>query len=88
MPANVIMPALELAQETGKLLHWIKSPGDMVRKGPAAPLLPHPRLAERGFVLLPLREIKPDWRHPVSGRSLDEMITAMPPGQIVRPLPL
>src|SRR5690348_17298916 len=33
MPANVIMPALELAQETGKLLHWIKSPGDMVRKG-------------------------------------------------------
>ncbi len=62
--------------------------GDMVRKGPAAPLLPHPRLAERGFVLLPLREIKPDWRHPVSGRSLDEMITAMPPGQIVRPLPL
>jgi len=33
MPANVIMPALELAQETGKLLRWIKAPGDMVRKG-------------------------------------------------------
>jgi pyruvate dehydrogenase E2 component (dihydrolipoamide acetyltransferase) len=27
------MPALELAQETGKLLRWIKAPGDMVRKG-------------------------------------------------------
>jgi len=33
MATNVIMPALELAQETGKLLRWIKGPGDTVRKG-------------------------------------------------------
>ena len=33
MPTNVIMPALELAQETGKVLRWIKSPGDTVQKG-------------------------------------------------------
>ena len=33
MATNVIMPALELAQETGKLLRWIKAPGDAVRKG-------------------------------------------------------
>jgi len=33
MPTNVIMPALEMAQETGKVLRWIKSPGDRVRKG-------------------------------------------------------
>jgi pyruvate dehydrogenase E2 component (dihydrolipoamide acetyltransferase) len=33
MPANVIMPALELAQETGKVLHWLKAPGDRVSKG-------------------------------------------------------
>ena len=33
MATNVIMPALELAQETGKLLRWIKTPGDTVRKG-------------------------------------------------------
>ena len=30
---HVIMPALELAQETGKLLRWIKAAGDTVRKG-------------------------------------------------------
>jgi len=35
MPTQVIMPALELAQETGKVLRWIKAPGDMVRKGDA-----------------------------------------------------
>jgi pyruvate dehydrogenase E2 component (dihydrolipoamide acetyltransferase) len=33
MPATVIMPALELAQETGKVLRWIKHPGDTVSKG-------------------------------------------------------
>jgi len=33
MPASVIMPALELAQETGKVLRWLKSPGEAVQKG-------------------------------------------------------
>jgi pyruvate dehydrogenase E2 component (dihydrolipoamide acetyltransferase) len=33
MPANVIMPALELAQETGKVVRWLKSPGQPVVKG-------------------------------------------------------
>ncbi|HET7339863.1 MAG TPA: biotin/lipoyl-containing protein, partial [Methylomirabilota bacterium] len=33
MPTTVIMPALELAQETGKVLRWLKAPGDRVAKG-------------------------------------------------------
>src|SRR2546428_3539821 len=33
MPTDVIMPALEMAQETGKVLKWLKAPGDAVRKG-------------------------------------------------------
>jgi len=33
MAATVIMPALELAQETGKVLRWLKAPGDRVAKG-------------------------------------------------------
>jgi pyruvate/2-oxoglutarate dehydrogenase complex dihydrolipoamide acyltransferase (E2) component len=33
MATNVIMPALELAQETGKVLRWIKAPGDTVKQG-------------------------------------------------------
>jgi len=33
MPTHVIMPALEMAQETGKVVHWLKRPGDTVRKG-------------------------------------------------------
>jgi len=40
--------------------------------------LPHPRLETRGFVLLPLADVAPDWRHPVSGRSVQELIAALP----------
>lgn len=52
----------------------------------AAPLLPHPRLHERAFVLRPLAEVAPDWRHPVSGAGLGELIAALPSGQIAEPL--
>ena len=37
------------------------------------PVLPHPRLAERAFVVLPLAELAPDWVHPVSGRTAAEL---------------
>ena len=49
----------------------------IVTQGP--PVLPHPRLETRGFVLIPLRDVAPDWRHPVTGRSLEELIAALPP---------
>lgn len=35
--------------------------------------LPHPRIAEREFVLEPLSEVAAEWRHPVSGKSVEEM---------------
>ncbi|SRR5665213_155148 len=57
-----------------------------VEAGP--PQLPHPRLESRAFVLLPLRDVAPDWRHPVSGRSIDELIAMLPASEreAVRPL--
>lgn len=47
-----------------------------VQAGP--PELPHPRMAERGFVLVPLRDVAPDWRHPVSGKTVNALIAALP----------
>ena len=57
-----------------------------VRNGPDSPLLPHPRLDDRAFVLLPLKDIAPSWHHPVSGRSIEELVESLPPGQRIRPM--
>jgi 2-amino-4-hydroxy-6-hydroxymethyldihydropteridine diphosphokinase len=35
--------------------------------------VPHPRMGDRSFVLLPLQEIAPDWRHPVNGLTIGEL---------------
>lgn len=41
-------------------------------------VIPHPRLHLRDFVLVPLRAVAPDWKHPESGRSVDALIDALP----------
>jgi 2-amino-4-hydroxy-6-hydroxymethyldihydropteridine diphosphokinase len=43
-----------------------------------APTLPHPRMGARAFVLIPLGDIAPRWRHPVSGATIGELIAALP----------
>jgi len=47
-----------------------------IEAGP--PVLPHPRLAERPFVLVPLADLAPAWRHPISGLSVADLIAAIP----------
>lgn len=46
--------------------------------------IPHPRIAERAFVLRPLADLGPDLRHPVLDRTVDELLAAVPGKETVR----
>jgi 2-amino-4-hydroxy-6-hydroxymethyldihydropteridine diphosphokinase len=51
-------------------------------------ILPHPRMHERGFVLAPLADIAPDWRHPVTGQTVAGMLAALPAAELAEIQPL
>jgi len=46
--------------------------------------LPHPRMHQRAFVLLPLRDLAPDWVHPVLQQKVGPLIAVLPPDQEIR----
>jgi 2-amino-4-hydroxy-6-hydroxymethyldihydropteridine diphosphokinase len=50
-----------------------------VRPPPARPVLPHPGIPDRIFVLAPLAEIAPRWRHPVSRLPVTHMLRRLDP---------
>jgi 2-amino-4-hydroxy-6-hydroxymethyldihydropteridine diphosphokinase len=62
---------------------------DLIAHGRAvlegAVIVPHPRAHERLFVMGPLAEIAPDWRHPISGRTAAELAIAATVGADARP---
>ncbi|WP_238529726.1 2-amino-4-hydroxy-6-hydroxymethyldihydropteridine diphosphokinase [Pseudooceanicola batsensis] len=70
--------------------HWQTLPqARQSTESPASLILPHPRLQDRAFVLVPLMDIAPDWRHPVTGLTVAEMhaeLTGEARGSVV-PLP-
>lgn len=70
---NAVLPDL------ATFLRWRDMPEDeQLRRTPEELVLPHPRLQDRAFVLVPLAEAAPDWRHPASGLTVREMKEALP----------
>ncbi len=53
----------------------------LVSPGPAL-ILPHPRAHLRGFVLLPIRDVAPDWVHPTLGETASALAAHLPPQEI------
>jgi len=53
----------------------------------ASLVLPHPRLHQRRFVLVPLAEIAPCWRHPLSGLTAEQLLSRLDENQTIERLP-
>lgn len=58
---------------------WFGLPLDQqIERTPDHLILPHPRVADRAFVLVPLADIAPYWFHPVTGLSVTQMLEQLP----------
>jgi len=81
--SDLVLPDRETYQD------WLALPlHEQMQIAPEHLILPHPRLQDRGFVLVPLCDIAPDWQHPVLKKTAAEMLAGLPEDAVeeVRPL--
>jgi 2-amino-4-hydroxy-6-hydroxymethyldihydropteridine diphosphokinase len=57
--------------------------GKIAAGGPGRAILPHPRMEGRAFVLRPLADLAPDWRHPRTGATISALLAALPADQVI-----
>jgi 2-amino-4-hydroxy-6-hydroxymethyldihydropteridine diphosphokinase len=93
-PEDLLRACLDTERELGRVRAEGRGPrpidvdlllyGDVVRDGPGL-VVPHPRMHERRFVLVPLAEIAPQARHPLLGLTAAEMLRRCPDRAHVHP---
>ena len=78
-----------IAPDRAVLERWMEMPPEAQKSAvPDALILPHPRVQDRAFVLVPLADVAPGWVHPALGLSVAEMLAARPGAERAEIVPL
>ncbi len=86
---DLIAAGVQVLPDAATFGHWLDlAPEHQRRRAPERLILPHPRLQDRAFVLVPLADVAPDWRHPVLGQTVREMLAALPRQDVEAVVPL
>jgi 2-amino-4-hydroxy-6-hydroxymethyldihydropteridine diphosphokinase len=80
---------IDILDHKGRIAHWRDRRPRFARAGARPLILPHPWIEARPFVLRPLLDVAPDWRHPVTKQSAQALWRAAArdrEGQVLRKL--
>ncbi len=78
----------EIHPNEERLHHWIELPLEQqMVETPQELLIPHPRIQDRAFVLVPMADVAPDWNHPVLKKSVAEMLTELSQTDVAEVVP-
>ena len=78
-----------VAPNLARYTHWRDLPlEEQTKSAPDELILPHPRMQDRAFVLVPLCDVAPDWVHPVLGQTARALCDALPAADRAAVVPL
>lgn len=75
----------EVSPDLATYSHWEKLPLEQQKTtAPQQMILPHPRMQDRAFVLVPMADVAPDWQHPVTRRTTCQMLADLDVNEVAK----
>jgi 2-amino-4-hydroxy-6-hydroxymethyldihydropteridine diphosphokinase len=95
-PEELLQALLQIEEDFGRVrtvknaprlldLDLIAYDDEIIKKGEEL-IVPHPRMQERAFVLMPMSDVIDEWAHPETERTLEQLLAALPEDQKAEPV--